>query len=497
MYIGQDLQVAFSSYLNIDDISGSFNSVTTSFALTVNGSTPVPLPINSQQCLISVGGIIQRPDDTGTEGFRLSGSNIVFSSAPNTGEDFFGTILAGADYINAGVNFPDGQSSAPSITFDQDLDTGFFRSSSGAVSFSSNGVNTATLGSNSFTAPSFIPTSSSVPSNGVFLPAANSVAIATNGTQQATVDSSGRLLVGTSSTSATSSVIIQNNSANSGPGILRLATNLATPADGNSLGLLTFGASNHSTAASINSSRDGGTWTAGTSQPSRLAFSTTADGASSPTERMRIRQNGKVWIGTTSAIRAIDRESLCVKGNSGEAILVQTNGITYAGYVFKDADGGGGTHYIGYWENSAGTNVGAITHNNTTTAYVTSSDYRLKENVVDIDGAIDRLKQLPVHRFNFIADPDHTVDGFIAHEAQAVVPECVIGEKDEVEVWKEGEELPDGVSVGDNKLNEDGNTIPVYQGIDQSKLVPLLTAALQEAVAKIESLEARLTAAGI
>ena len=198
MYIGQDLQVAFSSYLNIDDISGSFNSVTTSFALTVNGSTPVPLPINSQQCLISVGGIIQRPDDTGTEGFRLSGSNIVFSSAPNTGEDFFGTILAGADYINAGVNFPDGQSSAPSITFDQDLDTGFFRSSSGAVSFSSNGVNTATLGSNSFIAPSFIPTSSSVPSNGVFLPAANSVAIATNGTQQATVDSSGRLGIGTS-----------------------------------------------------------------------------------------------------------------------------------------------------------------------------------------------------------------------------------------------------------------------------------------------------------
>jgi hypothetical protein len=67
------------------------------------------------------------------------------------------------------------------------------------------------------------------------------------------------------------------------------------------------------------------------------------------------------------------------------------------------------------------------------------------------------------------------VDGFIAHEAAAVVPECVTGEKDEVD--------------------EDGN--PIYQGIDQSKLVPLLTAALQEAVAKIEALEARLTAAGL
>jgi hypothetical protein len=108
-------------------------------------------------------------------------------------------------------------------------------------------------------------------------------------------------------------------------------------------------------------------------------------------------------------------------------------------------------------------------------AYNTTSDYRLKENVVPLTGAADRLKQIPVHRFNFIADPDKTVDGFIAHEAQAVVPECVTGIKDEVDA--------------------EGN--PVYQGIDQSKLVPLLTAALQEALAEIESLKARLTAAGI
>jgi hypothetical protein len=77
-----------------------------------------------------------------------------------------------------------------------------------------------------------------------------------------------------------------------------------------------------------------------------------------------------------------------------------------------------------------------------------------------------------VHRFNFIADPDRTVDGFLAHEVQAFVPEAVTGEKDEVD--------------------KDGN--PVYQGIDQSKLVPLLTAALQEALQKIEALEARITA---
>jgi hypothetical protein len=80
---------------------------------------------------------------------------------------------------------------------------------------------------------------------------------------------------------------------------------------------------------------------------------------------------------------------------------------------------------------------------------------------------ITRLQQLKPSRFNFIADPAKTVDGFLAHEAQAVVPECVTGEKDAVD--------------------DDGN--PVYQGIDQSKLVPLLTAALQEAIGRIETLE--------
>lgn len=139
-YLGNDLQVAYPSYKNIDDISGSFNGSTTSFALLVNGSAPVPLPLNSQQCLISVGGVIQRPDDSGTEGFRLSGGNIIFSSAPNTGEDFFGVILASADYVNAGVTYPDGSSAVPSITFKDDTDTGFYRSSSGVVGIASNGV---------------------------------------------------------------------------------------------------------------------------------------------------------------------------------------------------------------------------------------------------------------------------------------------------------------------------------------------------------------------
>ena len=130
-------------------------------------------------------------------------------------------------------------------------------------------------------------------------------------------------------------------------------------------------------------------------------------------------------------------------------------------------------------------------HNPVTTADH-AADARLKENVSYDFDATTRLKQLKPARFNFIADDTKTLDGFLAHEVSNVVPEAISGEKDVVQVWKEGEELPEGVSVGDNKLDEDGKTIPIYQGIDQSKLVPVLTKALQEAITKIEQLEARI-----
>jgi hypothetical protein len=111
--------------------------------------------------------------------------------------------------------------------------------------------------------------------------------------------------------------------------------------------------------------------------------------------------------------------------------------------------------------------VGKISTNGSATTYATSSDYRLKENVVDIPNATERLKQLSPKRFNFIADANTTVDGFLAHEVQSIVPEAITGTKDEVDA--------------------DGN--PVYQGIDQSKLVPLLVATIKELEARITALE--------
>ena len=139
-YIGNNLR-SNNDYKAIDDISSSFNGSTTDFALLVGGSAPVPFPKYETQLIISVGGVVQEP---GT-GFTLSGTNIVFGSAPASGENFFGVILAAADYLNAGGTFPDGTTSVPSITFSDDTDTGIFRSGSGLVSIAANGVKVATF----------------------------------------------------------------------------------------------------------------------------------------------------------------------------------------------------------------------------------------------------------------------------------------------------------------------------------------------------------------
>ena len=143
-YIGNDIR-ANEDYKIIDDISSGFNGSATSFALQVGGSAPVPFPKFEQQLLISVNGVIQEPDPSGSAGFSLSGTNIVFSSAPTNGHAFFGVIFAGADYVNAGGTFPDGSAAVPSITFTEDTDTGIFKSGNGLVSVSSNGTKVATF----------------------------------------------------------------------------------------------------------------------------------------------------------------------------------------------------------------------------------------------------------------------------------------------------------------------------------------------------------------
>ena len=173
-------------------------------------------------------------------------------------------------------------------------------------------------------------------------------------------------------------------------------------------------------------------------------------------ERMRVNSSGNLLLGTSSDISGGQRLAVKYSYTNPGAAWESDNVNVHNAIVFKNPNG----------------TVGTIRTAASAVQYNTSSDHRLKENVADMTGAIARVKQLAPKRFNFIADADTTVDGFLAHEAQAVVPEAVSGTH--------------------NEVDDDGNA--VMQGIDQSKLVPLLTGALREAIAKIEALEARVTA---
>jgi hypothetical protein len=173
-------------------------------------------------------------------------------------------------------------------------------------------------------------------------------------------------------------------------------------------------------------------------------------------EAMRIDSGGNLLVGKTVLNNTTDGFYANSYGFSAV-----NSGARCSTFVRNTSDGD-----IAEFRRDTST-VGSISVTTSATSYNTSSDYRLKENVVDLTSATDRLKQLSPKRFNFIADADTTVDGFLAHEVSDIVPEAINGTKDEVDA--------------------DGN--PVYQGIDQSKLVPLLVATIKELEARITALE--------
>jgi len=188
-------------------------------------------------------------------------------------------------------------------------------------------------------------------------------------------------------------------------------------------------------------------------------------------ERMRIDSSGFVGIGTTTA-----NKNLVVK-RSGNVVVagIEASAASAVNLDLSSSISTGRAFFFRFLYN--GNITGNVYSDGSTTVYNTGSDYRLKENVVGISDGITRLKALKPSRFNFKRDSSTTVDGFLAHEVSSIVPEAISGTKDEV-ATEDNEET--GVKKGD----------PIYQGIDQSKLVPLLTAALQEAIVRIEALEA-------
>ena len=218
----------------------------------------------------------------------------------------------------------------------------------------------------------------------------------------------------------------------------------------------------------------------------------TAGATASITERVRIHTSGATSFGTSDASPYTGTEGFVVALNDGHrygAIFGCDNIANREAVIFVNPNG----------------QVGSIRTNGSSTSYNTSSDYRLKDNVTSDWEATTRLKQLNPVRFNFIADADTTVDGFLAHEVQDIIPEAITGEKDGMR-----DEEYEVTPTVEATYDDDGNilteevpavmatrSVPNYQGIDQAKLVPLLVKSLQEALTEIDSLKARLDDAGL
>ncbi len=413
-----------------------------------------------------------------------------------------------------------------------------------------------------------------VNSNDFEIRSTNSMRFQTGGNNdRMRLDSSGRLLIGHSTGNGSPQLSVSGNTAGaSGAGMLFLRRGLDRATIGSNvgadLGEIDYGDLDGNIYASIQGKTDAATGS--NDFPGRLIFATTADGGSSPSERMRIASNGHVGIGETgpdarlhvsinsSGTTRTSASTVLIKNTNNSAstcasLLLQasnTDANIYRISTQKHSGGTGSEFHLDKGTNAimqisgdhgdikfgvGGTMIstftpglsntttgmgleprngsiflsrsnGAVLYCNTNTdgsqlatfrrngneqgkiiahsssvSYETTSDYRLKENAVEISDGITRLKQLKPYRFNFKSNSSETLDGFFAHEAQAVVPECASGTKDEVIVQAQ-------VDSGAYKESELGS--PIYQGIDQSKLVPLVVAAVQELIGKVEALEA-------
>jgi len=301
---------------------------------------------------------------------------------------------------------------------------------------------------------------------------ANIVTASTNGAERLRVDASGNVGVGTNSPNGALDVrqdaadgttlrLVNTGSASNSRALLRLVSQ--TSNFGGGLFQTNGTDSSYATSALSLYTFD--------AQP--LVFGT------SNNERARIDTSGRLLVGTTDPdlVLTSGTHGCAIHGNIG-FIAVNRANDTSAAFGRTTSTGS----IVEFYYN--GVSRGSISTNGTNVSYNTSSDYRLKEDVQPIVGSVNRLMALKPVNFAWKEDGSR-VDGFLAHEAQEVVPECVTGEKNQVQI----------VEIKD----EDGNVTgteerPVYQGIDQSKIVPLLVAALQEAMAEIAELKADVAA---
>jgi hypothetical protein len=318
--------------------------------------------------------------------------------------------------------------------------------------------------------------------HGITAPAADVIAFRGGGSERARIDSSGRLLVGTSSartgidggaapslqvegsTLAGASITVTRNSNDTSPPVIYLSksrsTSYSVVSSGDNLGVIGFTGADGSitvSAATIKAEVDG---TPGANDmPGRLVFSTTADGASSPTERMRIANTGYIWAYSTSAGFL---QNVSAGAGTSTALFIGNRSATAT-------DGSGGTTVYYVWSNG---NV-----QNTNNSYTGISDAKLKENIVDASSQWSDIKALKVRKYNFkeeTGQETHTQIGLVAQEVEQISPGLVF-------------ETPDRDADG----NETGE---VTKGVNYSVLYMKAVKALQEAMERIETLEAKVAA---
>jgi hypothetical protein len=278
---------------------------------------------------------------------------------------------------------------------------------------------------------------------GIFFPAADTIAFAEGGAEVARFDSNGNLGIGTTDTSG---IRLGVNS-----GSASLNTNFtSTNASGVYVRFQNSGTSIGDIGAggSVISGGTAGDF-AMASRSGNLVLGT---GSS---ERMRIDSSGNLLVGTTSATGGRQMIAFDNIGQTGTRYI--HNNTTYNGLAIQ------------FLRANNSTSMGGIYCDGSNTQYQTSSDYRLKENIQPMINGLDKVMQLKPCTYKW-KDMDKAGEGFIAHELQSVVPDCVYGEKDAVDA--------------------EGN--PQYQGIDTSFLVATLTAAIQEQQAIITDLKARI-----
>ena len=280
---------------------------------------------------------------------------------------------------------------------------------------------------------------------GMFFPAADTIAFAEGGTEAMRLDSSGNVGIGTSSPGAKLGLDVSVGTGGlDGYKLYSSATARgALFVAGSAYNYSGVGANNlwlYNPASDLVIGSDGAYVT---------KFVTNSS------ERMRIDSSGNLLIGRTSA------------GSEGAKLSIYGNG-TYT--IFSERETTASTSHFRF-VNPNGV-VGRIDTSGTSTSYVTSSDYRLKENISPMTGALDKIAQLKPVTYKWKIDGSDG-QGFIAHELQAIVPDAVVGEKDAVETY-----------TGEDGIEQ---TRPAYQGIDTSFLVATLTAAIQEMKAIIDA----------